>query len=167
MVEVTPFKGIIYNKKKIDKLDDVMSPPYDIISQDMQTDLYRKNQYNFIRLILGKQNSNDTNYNNRYSRAKKLFDSWIKESIMIESDRKCIFPYKIEYELKWYETIAAADPIKNYWVHRINNDEAYDTCGFVYEAGSYEMGGRNHIHIPSDSKVINSPEYEEWFWICL
>jgi hypothetical protein len=74
---------------------------------------------------------------------------------------------KIEYELKWYEEIAFADPVKNYWVHRINDDEAYDTCGWVYEEGSNQMHGRNHIHIPSDSRVLNSPDYEEWFWICL
>jgi hypothetical protein len=74
---------------------------------------------------------------------------------------------KITYDLKWVETIASADPVKDYWVYRINNDEQYDTCGWVYEAGAWEMGGRNHIHIPSDQRIINSPEYEEWFWICI
>ncbi|GAH98600.1 unnamed protein product, partial [marine sediment metagenome] len=43
MVEVSPFKGIVYNKEKIGKLDEVTSPPYDIISSDMQTELYGKN----------------------------------------------------------------------------------------------------------------------------
>jgi len=71
MVEVSPFKGITYNKEKIGKLDDVTSPPYDIISSDIQTELYEKNPYNFVRLILGKQNSDDTKQNNRYTRAKK------------------------------------------------------------------------------------------------
>ena len=45
MVEISPFKGITYNKEEIGKLDDVMSPPYDIISPDMQTELYEKNPY--------------------------------------------------------------------------------------------------------------------------
>jgi hypothetical protein len=74
---------------------------------------------------------------------------------------------KLTYDLKWYEEIGAAEVVKNYWVHRINNDESYGGCGFVYEEGSYEMTYRNHIHIPSDSRVLNSPDYEEWFWICL
>jgi uncharacterized protein (DUF1015 family) len=97
MVEVKSFKGIIYNRDKIGRLDDVMSPPYDIISSEMQTELYDKNPYNFVRLILGKQEPDDDNLNNRYSRAKKQFNSWIKESILIESKNKAIFPYKIEY----------------------------------------------------------------------
>ena len=97
MVEVTPFRDIKYNKEKIGKLNDVMSPPYDIISPDMQRDLYNKNPYNFVRLILGTQNLDDTVTNNRYIRAKKHFDSWIKESILTESGKKGIFPYKIRY----------------------------------------------------------------------
>jgi len=102
MVEISPFKGIIYNKEKIGKLDDVMSPPYDIISSEMQTELYEKHPYNFVRLILGKQYPDDTEQNNRYTRAEKLFDSWINESILIESSssKTAIFPYKIEYNVK-------------------------------------------------------------------
>jgi len=100
MVEVSPFKGITYNKEKIGKLDDVMSPPYDIISSEMQTELYDKHSYNFVRLILGKQFSDDNEKNNRYSRAKKQFDSWIKESVLTESGKPAVFPYKIEYKVK-------------------------------------------------------------------
>lgn len=102
MVEVSPFRGITYNKEKIGKLDDAMSPPYDIISSEMQTEFYEKHPYNFVRLILGKQYPDDTEQNNRYTRAKELFDSWINKSILIESSssKTAIFPYKIEYNIK-------------------------------------------------------------------
>jgi len=99
MVEVIPFKGIIYNQKKIKQLDKVMSPPYDIISEKMQTELYKRHSHNFVRLILGKQEPNDNETNNKYTRAKKLLDKWIKESVLIESDKPAIFPYKIEYDI--------------------------------------------------------------------
>jgi hypothetical protein len=74
----------------------------------------------------------------------------------------------ITYELEWYEDIGAAE-VKNYFVEKINEDESYGRCGFVYETGSYTFDGfrGNHIHIPSDIRVINSPEYGEWFWICI
>jgi len=100
MVEVTPFKGIIYNPKKIEKLDEVMSPPYDIISKDMQIKLYEKHPQNFVRLILGKINSQDNEHNNRYTRAKELFEKWRNESILLDSEKPAVFPYKIEYKLK-------------------------------------------------------------------
>jgi uncharacterized protein (DUF1015 family) len=88
----------MYNQEKISKLEDVTSPPYDIISEDMQKKLYDKNPQNFVRLILGKQYPDDNDNNNRYSRAKELYDLWIKESILIKSDKSAIYPYKIEYK---------------------------------------------------------------------
>ena len=72
-------------------------------------------------------------------------------------------------KLKWYESIAAADPVDSYWTEQIDEDIAYDGCGFVYETGPREFSGfaGSHIHIPSDLRVIVSPEYALWFWICL
>lgn len=99
MVDVTPLNGITYNKEKIDHLDDVMSPPYDIISSEMQETLYQKHPYNFVRLILGKKTEQDTEKNNRYTRAQKQFNKWLQESILIGSDEPSIFPYKIDYKI--------------------------------------------------------------------
>ena len=97
MVEIAPFKGMIYNNEKIKKFDDVMSPPYDIISEDMQNELYNKNEYNFVKLILGKTSLDDTETNNRYTRAKKLFDAWQKQEILVPSNAPAIYPYKVDY----------------------------------------------------------------------
>ena len=97
MVKVLPFKGITYNIQKINRLDDVMSPPYDIISKEMQEELYKKHPYNFVRLILGKEKPSDNENDNRYTRAKELFNKWLKEGILVESDKPAVYPYKIEY----------------------------------------------------------------------
>jgi len=97
MVEIAPFKGMIYNNEKIKKLDDVMSPPYDIISEQMQNELYNNNEYNFVKLILGKTSLDDTETNNRYTRAKQLLDAWQQQGILIPSQTPAIFPYKVDY----------------------------------------------------------------------
>ena len=97
MVEIAPFKGMIYNKEKIKKLDDVMSPPYDIISEQMQNELYNNNEYNFVKLILGKTSLDDTETNNQYTRAKQLLDAWQQQGILIPSQTPAIFPYKVDY----------------------------------------------------------------------
>ena len=99
MVEISPFKGITYNKEKIQNLDKVMSPPYDIISENMQTTLYEKDPYNFVRLILGKQYPEDSEENNRYTRASELFNDWLQKSILVPSEKCMIYPYKIDYKL--------------------------------------------------------------------
>lgn len=98
MVEVKPFRGITYNKKKIDDLDDVMSPPYDIISEELQNKLYEKNPKNFVRLILNKIEKNDNEKNDRYTRARDLFHRWLEDSVLIKSDGDAVYPYKIKYK---------------------------------------------------------------------
>ncbi len=75
----------------------------------------------------------------------------------------------IDYKLKWYESIGSAKIVKDYWVEGINRDITHGRCGFVYEAGSHKYEGfrGNHIHLPTDQRILNSPEYVEFFWICL
>ena len=99
MVDIAPFKGMQYNKEKIEHLDDVMSPPYDIISEKMQQQLYEKHPYNFVQLILGKQSEKDNETNNRYTRARQLFDQWQQQGILICSDKPALYPYKINYTI--------------------------------------------------------------------
>lgn len=76
---------------------------------------------------------------------------------------------KLIYGLNWYESIGTAGLVKDYYVDSINDDVSAGRCGFVYEEGSYSFGGfqGNHIHIPSDIRLINSPEYIDFFWICI
>lgn len=76
---------------------------------------------------------------------------------------------EITYDLQWYESIGSAGVVKSYWVNRINENESHQRCGFVYEAGDeqFRFFRGNHVHIPSDTRVINSPMYVEFFWICI
>ncbi|MCW4053338.1 MAG: hypothetical protein NWE84_00260 [Candidatus Bathyarchaeota archaeon] len=76
---------------------------------------------------------------------------------------------KISYELQYYESIGTAGIVKSYWVEAINQDVASGRAGYVYEAGStrFRFSSGNHIHLPSDTRVLNSPEYVEYFWISL
>jgi hypothetical protein len=71
--------------------------------------------------------------------------------------------------LTWYSFIGAADPIDNYFVERIDGAQAQLGCGYVYEVGPLAFEGftGSHIHIPADVRVLVSPEYAKWFWICL
>jgi len=74
-----------------------------------------------------------------------------------------------EVGLAWYPTIARADPVDHYFIERIDEAQAYARCGYVYEVGSRQFAGfsGSHIHIPTDTRVLVSPEYGMWFWLCL
>ncbi len=75
----------------------------------------------------------------------------------------------ITYSLQWYDSLGSASVVRSYWVESINADATVGRCGFVYECGDehFGFGGGNLIHIPSDVRILNSPEYVRWFWKCL
>lgn len=69
----------------------------------------------------------------------------------------------------WYSSIGRADPVDNYFVERIDDAEATLRCGYVYEVGPVDFSGFRgaHIHVATDVRVLVSPDYAVWFWLCL
>lgn len=98
MVRIFPFNGIIYNKKKLKNLAKVMAPPYDVISPEYQEELYGRSDFNFIRLILGKEFASDTIYNNRYVRASAFLQGWLRHKIMLKDDQPNIYVYEQKFK---------------------------------------------------------------------
>jgi uncharacterized protein (DUF1015 family) len=98
MAEVKPFKGILYNRENIHgDYSSVCAPPYDVISASMQDDLYRRSEFNVIRLILGKKQTNDTPESNWYTRAGKTLNEWIDRSILAKDKDEAFYIYVQEY----------------------------------------------------------------------
>jgi len=96
MVKISPMQGITYNTQKV-AMDKVTAPPYDVISEAEQEELYNLSPYNIVRLILGKLTSQDTDENNRYTKAAEYFNNWVKEDILTKSKKPCIYYYVQNY----------------------------------------------------------------------
>ena len=90
MAEIIPFRGVLYNVRKVDNMTNVVAPPFDIISDQEQLEYHENHPHNIIRLTLGKTHENDTNTNNRYTRAAKCFNKWLSNHIM-ERDKTPAF----------------------------------------------------------------------------
>ena len=97
MVDISPFKGFLFNQEKNVSLDQVTAPPYDVISSEQQDALYKKSPYNIVRLILEKQYPDDDEKANRYTRSSETFNQWIAEKILIEDEKLCFYVYSQEY----------------------------------------------------------------------
>jgi uncharacterized protein (DUF1015 family) len=98
MVDVIPFSGILYNEEKIDSYENVTAPPYDVIKTKQQDELYGKNPYNIVRLILGHVFQDDNENNNRYTRAAKDFQEWMEKGILVPDEKPGFYVYSQEYE---------------------------------------------------------------------
>ena len=76
MVAISPFRALRYDPAVVQTLDRVIAPPYDVIDEAQQQQLYDASPYNIVRLILGRQSSADTDADNRYTRARRDFEAW-------------------------------------------------------------------------------------------
>ncbi|MEW6519250.1 MAG: DUF1015 domain-containing protein [Thermodesulfobacteriota bacterium] len=98
MAKIVPFRGLRYNPEKIDHLEDVVTPPYDVIDEKAQGALRAKNPYNMIQLDLTKH-AGVAPAAGRYEEAKNLFDRWQEEGVLIRDQEPAIYLYHIEYNL--------------------------------------------------------------------
>ena len=92
-MEITPLAGYRYNLAKIGNLDDVIAPPYDVIDEKFQDELYRKHPNNVIRLILEKMYPTDSAVDNRYTRTAKTLAAWKENDILLQDKRPAIYVY--------------------------------------------------------------------------
>ena len=98
MAKVIPFKGILYNPDKVSG-DEVIAPPYDIITPEYREELYQKNPYNIVRVDFGKEETADTDKDNKYSRARNFFEQWAKEGILVQDNVPSFYACEIDYSV--------------------------------------------------------------------
>ena len=97
MVEVVTFSGLRYNEEVAGPLSELIAPPYDVIRPNLQEELYARNPYNVVRLILGKQFEDDSDSNSRYTRSAKEFTDWQSQNIFKEDANPSFYVYSQEY----------------------------------------------------------------------
>lgn len=98
MAEIIPFKGILYNVSKV-SIEEVLAPPYDIITPEYQETLYKRNPFNIVRVDYGKDMPGDNDKENRYTRAKKYLEEWIYKGILVQSPEPSFYLYSMNYEI--------------------------------------------------------------------
>src|SRR3989440_8329013 len=94
MTDVQPLQGIRYSRDTVGDLAQVVTPPYDVISEEDQARYYARSPYNIIRLELGKEEPGDTSLNNRYTRAATIFGEWRINNILQQDSVPCYYLYQ-------------------------------------------------------------------------
>ncbi|MBF0385166.1 MAG: DUF1015 domain-containing protein [Candidatus Omnitrophica bacterium] len=95
MSNIRPFKAIHYNTEKLKDLSKLVSPPYDIISEEEQGVLQSTSQYNFTHIDLPAEGPGD----DKYSRARKIFDDWQAKGILVQDETPAFYFYRQEYKM--------------------------------------------------------------------
>lgn len=100
MAEVLPFRGIRYNPENLNDMADVITPPFDVISEQARNDFYDRHPNNIIRLVLGKSFPGDAQTQNRHTRAAGYLSRWLKEEILIRDQAPAIYLTSVDFSVE-------------------------------------------------------------------
>jgi len=98
MAEVQPFQAWRYDVGQVGDLSDAVAPPYDVIDAAFQNDLYKKHPCNSVRLILNRDEPDDSSVDDRYARASKYFRQWQQDGVLIREHENSLYVYHQEFE---------------------------------------------------------------------
>ena len=99
MVEIRPFRAYRYNTEKFgEDLSNLITQPYDKIDAKMQEEYYRRHEYNYVKLILPKEE-------NRYEIAAKRLKEWKEKGVFVRDKEPAIYLYVQRFSIlgKEYE----------------------------------------------------------------
>jgi len=92
MADIKAFKALRF--KDTENLENLVAPPYDIISPEAQKGYYEKDENNVIRLEYGYINENDTDTNNRYTRAQECLNKWLDSGVLKIDEKNSFYIYE-------------------------------------------------------------------------
>lgn len=92
MTQFRPFIGTRYSPEAVE-LEDVISPPYDVISEAERGELERTSPYNSVRLELPQEE----NGRDRYASAADRLEQWLAKSVLIDDPEPSFYVYRMGF----------------------------------------------------------------------
>ncbi|MEY2569392.1 MAG: hypothetical protein QOE35_3921 [Actinomycetota bacterium] len=92
MPRFEPFAGLRYDLAAVE-LDDVIAPPYDVVSRDDQSALEARSPYNSIRVELPR----DEVGLDRYAAASRLLTEWRAAGVLVTDDEPSFYVYRMGF----------------------------------------------------------------------
>ncbi|MCF8057215.1 MAG: DUF1015 domain-containing protein [Desulfocapsa sp.] len=98
MAFIAPFKGVYFNVEKVGSLNDVVTPPYDVISEKAVGAYTAKNPYSMIRLDITKNPGGSTGSDARYQNVADLFHEWLDQDVLQRDPQPALYLYMVQYK---------------------------------------------------------------------
>lgn len=92
-MQIKPFKALRFDGVVVGNVGDCIAPPYDVISDEQQEQLYEKSGHNIVRIIRGKTNPSDNGRDNQYTRAAGYLNKWIEQGALKQDLEEAIYAY--------------------------------------------------------------------------
>ena len=101
MTRIQPFRGWRYDLAAAGaaSLDELLTPPYDVISPAQQAAYYARQPHNVVRLELAADEPGDDDSHNRYTRAAGTLAGWQRSGVLRREPAPAIYLLRQRYTL--------------------------------------------------------------------
>ncbi len=100
MADVRPFNALHYDLGVVGSLQDVASPPYDVIDADLRAELLERSPYNAVAIDLpkpyGARGPQETG-GDPYAQAAETIEAWRKAAALVEDPEPAIWALTQDY----------------------------------------------------------------------
>jgi len=90
MAEIQPFRALRYDPEKTGGLQDVVSPPYDVIDAEQRDELTARSPYNVVNIDLPQGDD-------PYEHAKQQLERWRADGVIVEDDEPALWVLAQDY----------------------------------------------------------------------
>ncbi len=92
MATICPFRGLRFNAA-VGTLNDIVAPPYDVLSQEERDRYAAKEAHNIVRLTLPEEEPDDRNPYVKYARSAARLEEWRRESALAPEELPSFYRY--------------------------------------------------------------------------
>ncbi len=96
--EVCPFQGIRYDAAVAGDLSSLLCPPYDIITPELQRELYLRDPHNMVRIEHPLPLDDQYNERERYRTAATTFQQWMRQGILFRDPVPALYVHDHSFE---------------------------------------------------------------------
>jgi uncharacterized protein (DUF1015 family) len=98
-MRIEAFRGYRFGIDRGRNVSEVVAPPYDQISPEIQDRLYAMHPNNIVRVSYPRDQAGPGETADKYRRAAETLHQWLRERCWAQDDRNAIYPYTQTYQV--------------------------------------------------------------------
>src|SRR4030095_12441185 len=98
-MRIEAFRGYRFGNDRARDVSEVVAPPYDQISPEIQDRLYDMHPNNIVLLSSPRDQAGPGETADKYRRAAETLDEWLRAGCWAQDDRNAIYPYTQTYQV--------------------------------------------------------------------
>src|SRR3954463_13653551 len=95
MAEIQPLHAVHYDTRTAGALENLVSPPYDVIDDQMRTELVAKSPFNIVEVDLPSPEAGE----DPYAHAEHIFEAWLQQGVMVKEREPSIWVMRQQFRL--------------------------------------------------------------------